>query len=56
MKKQLISLAFGLAALSAQAATPLWLRDVQVSPDGSAIAFGYRLTQAVTEQTSLVRS
>ena len=42
MKKQLLSMVFGLAAISAQAATPLWLRDVQVSPDGTAIAFGYK--------------
>ena len=42
MKKQLLSMALGLAAISAQAITPLWLRDVQVSPDGTAIAFGYK--------------
>ena len=35
-------MALGLAAISAQAITPLWLRDVQVSPDGTAIAFGYK--------------
>ena len=43
MKKHLLSLAaFILAAVSAQAVTPLWLRDVQISPDGSRIAFCYK--------------
>ena len=35
-------MALGMAALASQAITPLWLRDVQVSPDGSTIAFGYK--------------
>ncbi|MDE7388194.1 MAG: peptidase S41, partial [Muribaculaceae bacterium] len=30
------------AAAGASAATPLWLRDVKISPDGSTIAFTYR--------------
>lgn len=42
MKKILISLALGLAAASSNAATPLWLRDVQISPDGTEIAFCYK--------------
>ena len=42
MKRLLICMAFGMATLASQAVTPLWLRDVQVSPDGSAIAFGYK--------------
>ena len=43
MKKQLLTLAaLTLAALCAQAVTPLWLRDVQISPDGSRIAFCYK--------------
>ncbi|MBR4433579.1 MAG: PD40 domain-containing protein [Bacteroidaceae bacterium] len=42
MKKHLLSLAaMVIAAVSAQAVTPLWLRDVQISPDGSRIAFCY---------------
>lgn len=42
MKKHLLSLAaVVVAAVSAQAVTPLWLRDVQISPDGSQIAFCY---------------
>ena len=35
-------MAFGVATLVTQAITPLWLRDVQISPDGSTIAFGYK--------------
>ena len=42
MKRIFTCMAFGLATLAGQAVTPLWLRDVQVSPDGSAIAFGYK--------------
>ena len=42
MKRLLTCMAFGMATLASQAVTPLWLRDVQVSPDGSAIAFGYK--------------
>ena len=42
MKKRILSLIGGLVAISAQAITPLWLRDVQVSPDGTAIAFCYK--------------
>jgi len=42
MKKRILSLIGGLVAVSAQAVTPLWLRDAQVSPDGTAIAFCYK--------------
>ena len=42
MKRLITCMAFGMAALAGQAITPLWLRDVQVSPDGSSIAFGYK--------------
>ncbi|MBE6275450.1 MAG: peptidase S41 [Bacteroides sp.] len=42
MKKQILSLILGLAATAGQAITPLWLRDVQVSPDGTSIAFCYK--------------
>ncbi len=41
MKKLLITLAVGLP-LSASAITPMWLRDVKISPDGSQIAFTYK--------------
>jgi len=42
MKKLFLSMALGLIAASSQAITPLWLRDVQLSPDGSSIAFCYK--------------
>lgn len=36
-------LAVGLAAaLGAHAVTPLWMRDVRISPDGQTIAFAYK--------------
>lgn len=41
MKRMLLSAAVLCAAFTAQAVTPLWLRDVQISPDGSQIAFCY---------------
>jgi tricorn protease len=41
MKKLLITLAVGLP-LSVSAITPMWLRDVKISPDGSQIAFTYK--------------
>ena len=31
-----------LQAIASQAVTPLWLRDVQVSPDGSQVLFCYK--------------
>ena len=42
MKRLLTCMAFGMATLASQAITPLWLRDVKVSPDGSAVAFCYK--------------
>ena len=42
MKKLLTCMAFGLTALASQATTPLWMRDVQLSPDGSTVAFCYK--------------
>ena len=41
MKKVLSAAVFFAAAISAQAVTPLWMRDVQISPDGQTIAFCY---------------
>ena len=37
----ILSLLFS-AAISASAVTPLWLRDVKISPDGNRIAFCYK--------------
>ena len=42
MKKILMSILFGITATSMQAITPLWMRDVQISPDGNNIAFCYK--------------
>ena len=42
MKKLLTCLALSLVAASSYAATPLWLRDAQISPDGTEIAFCYK--------------
>ena len=41
MKKILTAALFLAATVSAQAVTPLWMRDVQISPDGGTIAFCY---------------
>lgn len=42
MKKTLSLLVMAAASVSASAITPLWLRDVKISPDGQSIAFTYR--------------
>ena len=42
MKKLFTCLALGLSAVAAQANTPLWMRDVKLSPDGQNIAFTYK--------------
>ncbi len=42
MKKIMLCVAVGISALSASAVTPLWLRDVAISPSGSEIAFCYK--------------
>ena len=41
MKKLLTCIAMGFATTS-YAVTPLWMRDVQISPDGTEIAFCYK--------------
>ena len=42
MKKLLLPLAFASIAATSWAVTPLWLRDVKISPDGRSIAFTYK--------------
>ena len=42
MKKVIISCAIAFVGLTASAVTPLWLRDVMISPDGKSIAFTYK--------------
>lgn len=42
MKKILATILFGFTAISSYASTPLWMRDVQISPDGTEIAFCYK--------------
>lgn len=42
MKKSILTSAAIAAAFGLQAVTPLWLRDVRISPDGSQIAFTYK--------------
>ena len=42
MKKIIISCLFCVIAISVFAMKPLWLRDVQISPDGTQIVFCYK--------------
>lgn len=42
MKKLFTILAVASATVTASAVTPLWLRDVKISPDGERIAFTYK--------------
>ena len=42
MKRLLTCMALGLTPFASQAITPLWMRDVQLSPDGNTIAFCYK--------------
>jgi len=42
MRKILTTLILGIFSLQVMAITPLWLRDVQISPDGSSILFCYK--------------
>ena len=42
MKKIFAYLALGFTTLTGHAATPLWMRDIQISPDGTEIAFCYK--------------
>ena len=42
MKKVILTLSLSAIAASAMAVTPLWLRDVKISPDGKEVAFTYK--------------
>ncbi len=42
MKKILAYIALGFTAITGYAATPLWMRDLQISPDGTEIVFCYK--------------
>ena len=42
MKKLITCCTLALAALAAEAGTPLWMRDVRISPDGKDIVFCYK--------------
>lgn len=42
MKKSIFAISLAAISLSASAITPLWLRDVKISPDGSQILFTYK--------------
>ena len=42
MKRLLTLTILGCLSLAASAGTPLWLRDVKISPDGNTIAFCYK--------------
>ena len=42
MKKFLATLALGFTAMAGYATTPLWMRDVRISPDGTEIVFCYK--------------
>ena len=42
MKKLLLSLILSAGAAGAMADTPLWMRDVRISPDGKHILFCYQ--------------
>ena len=42
MKKLFTLMASAILSLSSMAVTPMWLRDVQISPDGQQILFCYK--------------
>lgn len=42
MKRIITYLVMGFAAMAGYATTPLWMRDIRISPDGNEIAFCYK--------------
>ena len=42
MEKLLVTITLLLTVMTGHAATPLWMRDVRISPDGSEIVFCYK--------------
>lgn len=42
MRKSIVCIALSFSALSSHAESPLWMRDVQISPNGKEIAFCYK--------------
>lgn len=42
MRKLFVCIALGFTALTGYATSPLWMRDVRISPDGTEIAFCYK--------------
>lgn len=42
MKKLLLTLTLGATVATGMAVTPLWMRDVRISPDGTEILFCYK--------------
>lgn len=57
MKKILTLMTIAATAMTASAITPLWLRDVKISPDGTQIAFTYKgdIYKVATEGGTAVR-
>lgn len=57
MKKILTLMTIAATAMTATAITPLWLRDVKISPDGTQIAFTYKgdIYKVATEGGTAVR-
>ena len=50
MRKLFVCIALGLTTLTGNAASPLWMRDVQISPDGTEIAFCYKGDRYLPEE------
>ena len=57
IKKTILSISLASIAICASASTPLWLRDVKISPDGSQILFTYKgdIYKVATEGGDAIR-